>query len=150
MAQKITACLWFKGNAKEAVDFYCSVFADAHVIAITYYPQDGLADFQKNRAGEVLTIDFELLGQRFTALNAGEDYPFTQAVSFVVSCKDQDEIDYYWDKLSADPKSEQCGWLKDKYGLSWQIVPENLEELMGRPDAFAHLMHMKKLVIADF
>ncbi len=146
----ITPNLWFIGNAEEAVNFYLSVFPDSKIITTSYYPKEGLLDFQKEFAGKVLTIDFELSGNRFTAINADPSFKFNEAVSFLIPCKDQEEIDYYWNKLSANPNSEQCGWLKDKYGLSWQVIPENLEELMKRPDAFAHLMEMKKIVIKDF
>ncbi len=151
--QKLTPNLWFDGNAKEAVDFYVSVFPNSKVLSTEYYPktkEEGLADFQMNLAGEVLTIDFELDGNRFTAINAGPEFKFSEAVSFLVPCKDQAEIDYYWSKLSSDPKFNQCGWCKDKYGLSWQIVPENMGELMKRPNAFAKLMEMKKIVVSDF
>ena len=150
MHQKITPNLWFDGNAKEAVDFYVSVFPDSKVLNTSYYPEEGLADFQKDMAGKELTIDFELSGNQFTAINAGPEFTFNEAVSFLITCEDQDEIDYYWKKLSSVPESEQCGWCKDKYGLSWQVVPKNMEELMSRPDAFAHMMQMKKIVIADF
>lgn len=146
---KITPNLWFDHNAKEAVEFYLSVFPESRIVTTTYYPEEGLADFQKEFAGKVLTLDFELNGNRFTAINAGPDFKFNEAVSFLVPCKDQAEIDYYWEKLSSDPESEQCGWCKDKYGLSWQINPENMEELMARPNAFTHLMEMKKIVIED-
>ncbi len=148
--QKITPNLWFAGNASEAVDFYVSVFKESKIISTTYYPTEGLADFQKAFAGKVLTIEFELHGQRFVAINAGNEFSFTEAVSFAVSCKDQTEIDYYWGMLSTVPSSEQCGWCKDKYGLSWQIVPENVEELMKRPGAFDVLMHQKKIVIDEY
>ena len=153
MQQKITPNLWFDHNAKEAVDFYVSVFPNSKIVETAYYPgsaAEGLADFQQDLAGQVLTVDFELNGQRFTAINAGPEFKFTEAVSFAVFCKDQDEIDYYWEKLSSDPAAEQCGWCKDRYGLSWQIVPENMGELMQKPNAFAKLMEMKRLVIADF
>ncbi len=150
MQQKITPNLWFDGNAKEAVDFYTSVFPESKVNAISYYPDEGLADFQKNMAGKELAIDFELNGQRFTAINAGPEFKFNEAISFSVACKDQTEIDYFWDKLSAVPESEQCGWCKDRYGLSWQVVPADMEELMTRPGAFAKMMEMHKIVIADF
>ncbi len=151
--KKITPNLWFNGNAQEAVDFYLSVFPDSKIVATVYYPKseaDGLADFQKDLAGKVLTIDFELSGNSFTAINAGPEFKFTEAVSFVIPCKDQEEIDYYWERLSSGTENEQCGWCKDKFGLSWQVVPENIEELMKRPNAFANMMKMKKLVIADF
>jgi predicted 3-demethylubiquinone-9 3-methyltransferase (glyoxalase superfamily) len=153
MAQKITPNLWFDGNAQEAVDYYVSVFPDSKVVHTAYYPkntEEGLADFQKPLAGKPLVIEFELTGQRFAAINAGPEFKFNEAVSFAVACKDQDEIDYYWSKLSSVPESEQCGWCKDRYGLSWQIVPENMDELMRRPNAFKHMMKMKKIVIADF
>lgn len=150
MTKLITPNLWFDGNAQEAVDFYVSVFPDSKIISTVYYPTEGLADFQQGLAGKVLTIDFELSGNRFVAINAGPEFKFNESVSFSIPCKDQEEIDYYWEKLSSVPESEQCGWCKDKYGLSWQVVPENMDELMSRPDAFAHMMQMKKLVIADF
>ena len=150
MAQKITPNLWFEHNAQEAIDFYISVFPDAKIISTEHYPEEGLADFQKEFAGKVLTIEFELAGQKFVAINAGPEFKFNESISFQVDCKDQEEIDYFWEKLSAVPESEQCGWLKDKYGLSWQIVPENMAELMKKPGAFAKLMPMKKIVIADF
>ncbi len=153
MAQKITPNLWFDGIAKEAVDYYVSVFPDSKVVNTEYYPkstEEGLADFQKDLAGKPLVIDFELAGQRFMAINAGPEFKFNEAVSFAISCKDQEEIDYYWEKLSSVPESEQCGWCKDKFGLSWQVVPANMDELMKRPNAYAKLMKMKKLVIEDF
>lgn len=151
--QKITPNLWFDGNAKEAVDFYVSVFPDSKIITTLNYPnsaEEGLADFQLDMAGKVLTVDFALGEQRFTAINAGPEFKFNESVSFAVACKDQAEIDYFWEKLSTVPESEQCGWCKDKYGLSWQIVPENMEELMKKPNAYAKMMQMKKLVIEDF
>ena len=150
MPQKITPNLWFDGNAKEAVDFYTAVFPDSKVIATSHYPAEGLADFQKDMAGKELTVEFELSGMRFTAINAGPQFKFNEAVSFMIACKDQEEIDYYWEKLSTVPESEQCGWCKDQYGLSWQVVPANMEELMGKPNAFANLMEMHKIEIAKF
>jgi predicted 3-demethylubiquinone-9 3-methyltransferase (glyoxalase superfamily) len=152
--QKIVPNLWFDGNAQEAVDFYVSVFPDSKINQTVYYPFENLADFQKDMAGKVLTINFELGDQEFTAINASPEFKFNEAVSFAVSCKDQDEIDYFWENLSVVPESEQCGWCKDKYGLSWQIVPANMDELMSSPDgsanskAFGILMDMKKIVIA--
>jgi predicted 3-demethylubiquinone-9 3-methyltransferase (glyoxalase superfamily) len=150
MQQKIVPNLWFDGNAKEAVEFYLSVFPDSKAIGTSYYPEEGLLDFQKDLAGKELTIDFELHGNRFTAINAGPEFKFNESISFSINCEDQEEIDYYWSKLSAVPESEQCGWCKDKFGLSWQVVPKNMEELMKRPDAFTKMLEMKKLVIADF
>lgn len=151
--QKITPNLWFDGNAKTAVDYYVSVFPNSEITSVEYYPSstdEGLADFQKDMAGKELVIEFSLNGQAFTAINAGPEFTFSEAVSFAVSCKDQDEIDYYWGKLSTVPEAEQCGWCKDQFGLSWQIVPENMGELMKRPNAYAKIMQMKKLVINDF
>lgn len=149
----ITPNLWFDGNAKEAVEFYVSVFPDSKVISTSYYPktaEEGLADFQKELAGKVLTVDFELSGNHFTAINADSTFKFNESVSFSIPCEDQKEIDYYWEKLSKVPESEQCGWCKDQYGLSWQVVPKNADELIKRPGAFANLMKMKKIVIEDF
>lgn len=145
--------LWFDHNAKEAVDYYVSVFPNSTIISIQYYPAsqaEGLADFQLDLAGQPLAIEYELNGNRFTAINADDHFKLSEAVSFVVPCKDQDEIDYYWNKLSSVPESEQCGWCKDMFGLSWQIVPEHLSELMQKPGAFSRMMDMHKLVIADF
>ncbi len=149
----ITPNLWFDGKAKEAVDFYLSVFKDSKIISTTNYPNseaEGLADFQKDLAGKVLTIEFELNGLRFVAINAGPEFTFNEAVSFSIACDDQEEIDYYWEKLSNVPESEQCGWCKDKFGLSWQIVPSNMEELMQKPNAFKTLMQQKKIVIDEY
>lgn len=153
MAQKITPNLWFNGNAKEAAEFYVSVFPDSTVLSIENYPnsaEEGLADFQLDLAGKPLVVEFELNGQHFTAINAGPEFKFSEAISFAITCKDQEEIDYYWSKLSTVPEAEQCGWCKDRFGLSWQVVPENMEELMNKPGAYAKMMEMKKLVITDF
>jgi predicted 3-demethylubiquinone-9 3-methyltransferase (glyoxalase superfamily) len=153
MQQKIVPNLWFNKNAAEAVEFYTSVFPNSQVLSTEYYPnsaEEGLADFQLDMAGKPLVVEFELNGQHFTAINAGPEFNFTEAVSFAVYCKDQEEIDYYWSKLSSVPEAEQCGWCKDKYGLSWQIIPQNMNELMKKPDAYAKMMQMHKLVIADF
>lgn len=150
MSQKITPNLWFDGNAKEAVDFYVSVFPDGKIINTSYYPNEGLADFMKEMAGKELTVEFELGGMSFVAINAGPEFKFNESVSFSVACKDQEEIDYFWSKLSAVPESEQCGWCKDKYGLSWQIVPANMADLMKKPDAFKNMMQMHKIEIDKF
>lgn len=153
MSQKIVPNLWFDGNAEEAVSFYVSVFPNSNVLSKAYYPKsadEGLADFQQDLAGKVLTVEFELDGLRFTAINAGPEFKFNEAVSFAIYCEDQKEIDYYWEKLSAVPQSEQCGWCKDKYGLSWQIVPRNIEQLMKKPKAFKTMMQQKKIVISEY
>jgi predicted 3-demethylubiquinone-9 3-methyltransferase (glyoxalase superfamily) len=153
MQQKITPNLWFDGNAKEAIDYYISIFPNSKLLNTAYYPnseEEGLADFQKDMAGKELVIEFTLNGQNFMAINAGPQFKFNEAISFAISCEDQEEIDYYWEKLSSVPEAEQCGWCKDRFGLSWQVVPKNMDELMQRPNAYAHMMRMKKLVIADF
>ncbi len=153
MQQKITPNLWFNGNAEEAAEYYTSVFPDGKILATEHYPntaEEGLADFQLDMAGKVLTVEFEIAGMRFVGINAGPEFTFSEAVSFSIECQDQEEIDYYWEKLSKVPESEQCGWCKDQFGLSWQVVPKNMQELMQHPGAFAKLMDMKKLVIADF
>jgi predicted 3-demethylubiquinone-9 3-methyltransferase (glyoxalase superfamily) len=151
--QKIIPNLWFNHNAKEAVEYYTSVFTGSKILSTEYYPKsesEGLADFQKDLAGKPLAIEFELNNMHFTAINAGPEFKFTEAVSFAVLCKDQEEIDYFWEKLSSDPKFEQCGWCKDKFGLSWQIVPENYEELMKKPGAYGKMMQMHKIEIDKF
>lgn len=146
--QKITPNLWFKGNAEEAVNFYLSVFPQGRIITTSYYPTEGLLDFQKDFAGKPLAIYFELMGSEFVAINAGSEFTFTEAVSFNISCKDQAEIDYYWNALIADGGAESvCGWCKDKYGLSWQVNPENIEEMMLKPGAWGKLLGMKKIDI---
>ncbi len=138
---------------KRRPKYYVSVFPDGKILSIENYPnskEEGLADFQLDLAGKPLTVQFEILGMKFIGINAGPEFTLSEAVSFQVDCEDQAEIDYYWEKLSKVPESEQCGWCKDQFGLSWQIVPKNMAELMQRPDAFVKLMEMKKLVIADF
>ncbi|MEK7646658.1 MAG: VOC family protein [Patescibacteria group bacterium] len=147
--QKITPNLWFKGNAPEAVAFYLSVFPGSKIVSTAYYPTEGLLDFQKEFAGKELAITFEMFGQQFLAINAGPEFTFTEAVSFNIACKDQAEIDYYWSKLTADGGAESvCGWCKDKYGLSWQVNPENMDELMQRPGAFQKMLGMTKIDMA--
>lgn len=151
--QKITPNLWCDGNAKEMADFYVSVFPGSGVTHTSYYPnsaEEGLADFQLHMAGKELTVDINLAGNNFTLINAGPEFKFSEAVSFSIVCKDQEEIDYYWEKLSSVPESEQCGWCKDRFGLSWQVVPENMEELMQKPGAFKTLMKQHKIVIAEY
>jgi predicted 3-demethylubiquinone-9 3-methyltransferase (glyoxalase superfamily) len=148
--QKITPFLWFNDNAEDAVKFYTSVFKDASTEATTYYGSGAPMP-----AGTVMTISFQLEGQQFVALNGGPAFTFSPAISFVVNCQTQEEIDFYWEKLSADPAQEQCGWLRDKFGLSWQIVPVVLHALLSDQDqeksarVMQALLQMKKLVIAD-
>ena len=116
--QRIVTNLWFDTQAEEAADFYVSVFKDSRVLFKTHYPEGA-----PRTAGMVMTVEFELNGQRFVGINGGPDFPFTEAVLFMIDCKDQEEIDYYWEPLSDGGSEGPCGWLKDRYGLSWQVVP---------------------------
>ncbi|MCK0089825.1 MAG: VOC family protein [Rhodococcus sp.] len=126
----LTPCLWFDMNAQEAAEFYTSVFPNSKILSTSYYPEDGPFP-----AGTVLTVEFELDGSRFTALNGGPQFQFTEAVSFQIDCGDQDEVDHYWNSLLADGGEEsQCGWLRDRFGLSWQVVPRRVVELLADPD----------------
>lgn len=154
MTQDIIPNLWFNNNAKEAVDFYLSVFKEGKILHTDHYT-DVREDITGHKEGDILTIEFELKGTRFTAINAGPEFKFSPAVSFMVACKDQEEIDYYWEKLSTVPDAEQCGWLQDKYGLSWQIVPSSLAGMLKngskeqRKRVFEVFMPMKKLIVAE-
>ena len=140
---RITPFLWFDSNAEEAVEFYLSIFKNSR--RLDELPNTGDTPAPKTR---VLTVAFELDGQRFTAMNGGPGHPFTDAVSLVVRCESQQEIDEYWSKLSAGGREIQCGWLVDKFGLSWQVVPSRLPELLKHPKAMQALMKMVKLDIA--
>ena len=148
--QKITPFLWFDGNAEEAMNFYTSTFKDSKVGDVTRYPAS-----VPSKAGSVLTASFELMGLKFTALNGGPHFKFNEAVSFHVPCESQAEVDYYYDKLGAGGQVQPCGWLKDKFGLSWQIVPTVLPKLLGHPDrekasrVMQAMLQMKKLDIAQ-
>jgi predicted 3-demethylubiquinone-9 3-methyltransferase (glyoxalase superfamily) len=146
--QKITPFLWFDGQAGEAAKFYTSIFKKSKILNITRYDEEGEKVSGKPK-GSVMTVAFEIEGQKFIALNGGPQFKFTEAVSFVVSCKTQQEIDYFWKKLSAGGKEVQCGWLKDKFGLSWQIVPARLPDLIKHPKAMQAMLQMKKLDIAE-
>ena len=147
--QKITPFLWFDEQAEEAAKFYCSVFKNSRILSVSHY-----AEGLPKPAGTVMTVSFELDGQEFTALNGGPEFKFDEAISFSVSCDTQDEVDYYWHKLTAGGEESMCGWLKDKYGLSWQIVPSTIGETVGGPDregaqrATEAMLQMKKLDIA--
>jgi predicted 3-demethylubiquinone-9 3-methyltransferase (glyoxalase superfamily) len=152
--QKITPCLWFDNQAEEAAKFYVSLFPNSAIGAVTRYSKEG---FEVHRPeGSVLTVSFRLEGQEFTALNGGPHFKFSEAISFVVRCETQTEVDRYWDKLSAggDQRAQQCGWLKDKYGVSWQIVPAALFEMMSGTDRIKServmraVLQMKKLDVA--
>ena len=133
--QRITPFLWFDSQAEEAASFYTSIFNNSKISFITHYGEEG-AQASGRPQGTVMTVAFQLDGQEFVALNGGPIFKFTEAVSFVVNCESQDEVDYYWEKLSegGDEKAQQCGWLKDKYGVSWQVVPKVLGELLSNPD----------------
>jgi predicted 3-demethylubiquinone-9 3-methyltransferase (glyoxalase superfamily) len=153
--QKITPCLWFDDQAEDAAKFYCSIFDHSRITAITYYGHAGF-EFHGRPEGSVMTVSFELDGQSFTGLNGGPVFKFSEAISLQVNCQTQEEVDHFWGTLGAGcvPQSQQCGWLKDKFGLSWQIVPVALMEMMKAPDtkksqrAMEAMLQMKKLDIA--
>jgi len=153
--QRIAPCLWFDDQAEAAANFYSAIFRNSQITAISRYGEAG-REFHGKAPGTVMTVAFELDGQAFTALNGGPLFKFTEAVSFQINCETQDEVDHYWQKLSegGDEKSQQCGWLKDKYGVSWQVVPSLLIEMMNDPDSgksqrvMAAMLQMKKLDIA--
>lgn len=153
--QKISPCLWFADEAEEAAKFYVGIFENSRITSITRYSTAGL-ETHKRPPGSVMTVGFELDGQRFTALNGGPIFKFNEAISLEVQCESQEEIDYYWQKLSAggDPAAQVCGWLKDRYGLSWQVVPTNVTELFqdeespGAHAAMEAMLKMKKLDMA--
>jgi predicted 3-demethylubiquinone-9 3-methyltransferase (glyoxalase superfamily) len=150
--QKIRACLWYDGKAEEAAQFYTAIFPNSKILATTRFSEAG-KEIHGKEPGSVMTVDFELNGKPFTALNGGPIFKFTEAISFQVFCDTQDEIDRYWEKLGAggDPRAQNCGWLKDRYGLSWQIVPAILPKLLEGPAraqrVLAALMGMTKLDI---
>ncbi len=154
--QKITPCLWFDGRAEEAAAFYIGIFPNSKIVNILRYDEAG-QEIHGKPAGSVLTVAFELDGQTFTALNGGPNFKFNEAISFQVDCADQAEVDYFWEKLSmgGDPAAQQCGWLKDKYGVSWQIVPRVMIEMLNDADgsksqrAMTAMMKMKKLDIDE-
>jgi len=147
--QRITPCLWFDGNAEEAANLYVSIFKNAKITEISRYGDAGPLP-----KGTVLTVAFELDGQPFTALNGGPQYKFTEAVSFQIYCDTQEEVDHYWDNLVDGGSEQPCGWLKDKFGVSWQVVPNRLIELIKTPDAakgqrvMEAMFKMKKIDIA--
>ncbi len=153
--KNITPCLWFDDQGEEAAKFYTSIFKNSKIKHVSRYGEAG-KEHHKKPVGSAMVVAFELNGQEFTALNGGPQFKFSEAVSFQVKCESQEEVDYYWERLSegGDPKAQQCGWLKDKFGLSWQIVPTGLIELMSGPDfeksqrVMAAVMQMKKIDIA--
>jgi len=151
MSQKITPNLWFDTEAEEAADFYTSVFPDSRIVDITHYTEGA-----PRPAGTVMTVTWELNGQQFVGINGGPNFKFDEAVSFSVSCEDQNEVDYYWERLlEGGGEESQCGWLKDRYGLSWQVVPKGMGELFADSDreratrAMAAMLKMRKLDIDE-
>jgi predicted 3-demethylubiquinone-9 3-methyltransferase (glyoxalase superfamily) len=152
--QKLTTCLWFDGNAEEAARFYVSVFKNAKLGRISHYPNEG-QDVHQQPEGKVLVVEFEIEGQKFIGLNGGPQFKLSEAVSFVVNCDSQAEIDHYWEKLTADGgQPSQCGWLRDKFGLSWQVTPSKIGDWITAADkqksarVFAEVMKMGKLDLA--
>ena len=151
MSQKITPNLWFDTEAEEAAEFYLSVFEDSRILTKTHYTDAG-----PRPAGDVMTVEWEVNGQRFVGINGGPNFKFTEAVSFMIECEDQAEIDHYWEKLTAAGGEEgPCGWCKDKFGLSWQVVPKGMDEVFARDDkdaanrAMAAMLKMHKLDVEE-
>lgn len=150
--QRITPFLWFDGQAEEAVNHYVSIFDDSRIVSTTRYSKEG-AEASGQPEGSVMTIAFQLAGQDFTALNGGPMFEFNESISLVVNCETQEEVDHYWSRLSdgGDPQAQVCGWLKDRFGLSWQVVPTLVGELMSDPDpekgrrAMEAILKMKKI-----
>ena len=152
--QRITPCLWFDQQAEEAARFYSGIFPNSHIVAVSRYGKAG-HEIHRRPAGSIMTVAFELDRQPFTALNGGPLFKFNEAISLQVNCDSQQEIDYYWERLGAggDPQAQQCGWLKDRYGLSWQIVPKTLAAMLQEPGDSADrvmsaLLGMKRLDLA--
>jgi len=151
MQQKITPNLWFDTEAEEAAEFYTSVFGNSRIVHVTHYNEAG-----PREAGMVLTVEFELDGQRFIAINGGPQFKFDEAISFAITCADQAEVDYYWERLLAGGGQEsQCGWLKDRFGLSWQVVPAGMEEALNQSDpersrrAMEAMLKMRKIDLEE-
>ena len=154
--RKIAPCLWFDSQAEEAAKYYTGIFKNSRIGRISRYSEAG-KEVHRRPPGSVMTVEFELEGLSFTALNGGPAFKFNEAISLQIMCENQEEVDYYWNKLGAggDPKAQQCGWVKDKFGLSWQVVPRVLNELMTDPDqskadrAMEAMLQMKKIDIAE-
>jgi predicted 3-demethylubiquinone-9 3-methyltransferase (glyoxalase superfamily) len=154
ITQKITPFLWFDNQAEEAAKFYTSVFKNSKIENVTRYDEEG-SKVSGRPKGSLMTVPFQIEGQEFVALNGGPMFKFTEAISFIVNCETQKEVDYYWEKLSAGGEEVQCGWLKDRFGLSWQVVPTVLTEMLQDKDpqkaqrVMAAMLKMKKIEIAD-
>lgn len=154
--QRISPCLWFDDQAEAAVGFYTAIFKNSKIVNVARYGEAG-REFHGKPPGAVMTVAFELDGQEFTALNGGPLFKFNEAISLQIKCRAQDEVDNYWEKLSqgGDEKAQQCGWLKDKFGVSWQVVPTGMYEMLNNPDAkksqraMQAMLQMKKLNIAE-
>jgi predicted 3-demethylubiquinone-9 3-methyltransferase (glyoxalase superfamily) len=150
MPQKITPNLWFDTEAEEAAKHYVSIFRNSRIVNVTHYTENA-----PREAGMVMTVEFELDGQRFVGINGGPQFKFDEAVSFEIHCEDQEEVDYYWEKLSDGGEEGQCGWLKDRFGLSWQVVPAGMDEVFGDADperarrAMQAMLKMSKLDLAE-
>ncbi len=149
MQQKITPNLWFDTEAEQAADFYVSLFKNSRIVNVAHYTDAG-----PRPAGTVMTVEFELDGQRFVGINGGPQFKFDEAISMQITCEDQDEVDYFWERLTDGGEESQCGWCKDRYGLSWQVVPKGMEEVFANPDpeaarrAMEAMLEMRKLDIA--
>ncbi|MDP9240883.1 MAG: VOC family protein [Actinomycetota bacterium] len=147
--QRIVPNLWFDTQAEEAANYYTSVFKNSRIVNVAHYPEGG-----PREPGMVMTVEFELDGQRFVGINGGPEFTFDEAVSFLINCEGQDEVDYYWDRLTEGGQESQCGWLKDRYGVSWQVVPEGMDEIFADPDptraqrAMQAMLGMGKLDLA--
>ena len=150
MHNRIVPNLWFDTQAEEAADFYVSVFENSRVVSVAHYTEAG-----PREAGMVMTVEFELDGQRFVGINGGPEFTFDEAVSFQITCEDQAEVDYYWERLTDGGEESQCGWLKDRFGVSWQVVPAGMEELFNDPDkeratrAMKAMLRMRKLDVEE-
>ena len=149
MQQRIVTNLWFDGQAEEAAEFYCSIFPNSRVLFSTRYPENS-----PGPAGEIMTVEWELDGQRFVGINGGPQFTFSEAISLMINVESQEELDRYWDALTDGGEEGPCGWLKDRFGLSWQVVPEGMDEVFADPDpkraerAMQAMLQMKKLDIA--
>lgn len=146
----IVPSLWFSdNNCEEAINYYVSVFPNSEILSLEYYPKEALSEHFKGMSGKVINAEFSLNGQKFIALDGGPSFQFNEAISFTIECADQDEINHYWSKLSHIPQAEQCGWVKDTYGISWQIIPDNLKQLQQTDAQIQALMGMKKIIISE-